>query len=216
MAPVMTLLIGMALNPKALNPKARVDALISRIGNSSLVVRFRSLYDSLSPRDRRLFMGLVAFLVLLLVGSASWSGNRYLQRLNQENLRRQEQLVRVLEVQLSHEELKRQIDALETQLKSNEEFNLTSFLEREANTLAFPQSVNIQTKGDSVNEGVRSLSVEVKIRKAPLEKIVKYLHVIESAKERLQVQNLRIRTTFNSRAELDCELEVVVLTPQES
>lgn len=200
----------------AVNLKARFEALVTRIGQSSLVVRFRTLYESLSPRDRRLFIGLVAFFIAIVVGSAAYSGNRYLQRLSQDNIRRQEQLVRVLEIQLAHDELKGQIDALEALLKSNGDFNLTSFLERTANDLQFPQTVNIQTKGESVAEGVRSLAVEVKIRKAPLEKILRYLHAIESTAQRLQVKNLRIRTTFNSRQELDCELEVIVLTPQDS
>lgn len=200
----------------ALNLKARFEALVTKVGQSSFVVRFRTLYESLSPRDRRLFIGLVGFLIALVVGSAAYSGNRYLQRLSQDNIRKQDQLVRVMEIRMAHDELKQQIDALEAQLKTNGEFNLTSFLERTANDLQFPQTVNIQTKGEQVTEGVRALAVEVKIRKAPLKKILRYVHAIESTAQRLQVKNLRIRTTFNSRQELDCELEVVVLTPQES
>ncbi|MFM7202429.1 MAG: hypothetical protein ACKO6N_16725 [Myxococcota bacterium] len=199
----------------ALNLKVRFAALVNRIGNASLVVRFRTLYESLSPRDRRLFIGLSAFFLMVLVGTAAWSGNRYLNRLEQENQRKQEQLVRILEVQLGYDELKKQITDLEAQLKGNVEFNLTSFLENTANTISFPNQVNIQSKGEETNEGVRSVKAEVKVRKAPLESILKYLHAVESAPQRLHVKNLRIRTTFNSRAELDMELEVVVLTPQE-
>lgn len=200
----------------ALNPGARFGAFMNRVGDSALIVRFRTLYESLSPRDRRLFIGLVVFFVLLVLGFASWSGNRYLVKLEQDNTRKQEQLGRVLEARMAHEELRGQIDALEALLKQNGDFNLTSFLERLANEQQFPQTVNIQTKGEQVKEGVKEVTVEVRIRKAPLEKIVRYLHAIESAPQHLQVRNLRIRTTFNSRSELDLELEVVVLAPQEA
>ncbi len=159
---------------------------------------------------------LMSFFVVVGISGAVYSARQYEKRLEQDIARKQEQLARVLDVRVEHENLKTRIAAREEELKRNPDFNLTSFLEREANTVGFTQPVNIQSKGDVANDGFREITADVKIRKADLPKIVDYLHRIETAPHRLTVKELRIRTTFGSKSELDADLEVSHLAPQET
>ena len=200
----------------ATNLKERWASFTARLGQATLIVRARTLYESLSPRDRRLFLMLVSFFALALVGGGIWLGNKHLTRLEQEITRKQDQLKRIEEVRTEHETLKAQIAQLEGQMKQNPDFNLTSFLERAATEVAFTEAPTIQTKGETANEGFREIAVDVRLRKASLDKIVTYLHKIETAPERLTVKNLRIRTTFGSRSSLDVDIEVSVMAPQET
>jgi len=196
--------------------KERWNRFIDRVNRSALISRARELFESMSPRDRRLFVMLACFLVLGLLSTAVYSGNKYLNRQEQDIARKQDQLTRVLTIRMEHETLKRQIEALENELKSDADFNLTSFLERSSNDIGFDRTVNIQTKGETAGDGFTERAVEVKVRKAPLDKIIRLLYMVEVAPQRLSIKSLRIRTAFGSREKLDADFEVTLLTPQEA
>jgi general secretion pathway protein M len=200
----------------ALNLKERASQLSDRVAQASLVVRAREMYESLSPRDRRLFIMLVSFFALLLVGGGTLSARNYLKRRQQELERKQGQLTRVEEVRAEHEALKGQISKLEEELKRDSNFNLTAFLERTSTEVGFTEPVNIQSKGETVNNGFKEIAVEVRIRKASLDRLVSYLYLIENAPQRLTMKSLRIHTAFGNKSDLDAELEVSMLAPQET
>jgi general secretion pathway protein M len=195
--------------------KERLSRLTDRVGNVALIKKASALYESLSPRDRRLLWLLVGFFSLAGLGGTGWAGKTYLSRLDRDIQRKQDQLSRVEAVRTEHQTLKAQIDKLEQELKQNPDFNLTAYLERTSTEVGFTDPANIQSKGEVAGDGFKEISVDVRVRKAPLDKIVTYLYQIERSPQRLNVKRLRVYPAFGSKTDLNAELEVSVLAPQE-
>src|SRR5688500_14001984 len=106
----------------ALNLKDRWNQLSERVSQASIVVRARTLFESLSPRDRRLLLLLVGFFTLALIGAGSLASRNYVRRLEQEITRKQGQFDRVEQVRSEHDALKAEIATKEQELKQDQNF----------------------------------------------------------------------------------------------
>ncbi len=188
----------------------------TRLSNNQTVSKGITLYRSMSPRDQRLFIGLIVAILVGVVALGFISGRRYIHRLNEDIARKEQQLQRLVDVRSDYVQLKSRIEALEEKMGKGEDFSLTAFLERSANGIGFSEPVNIQSRGETANEGFTETLVDVKIRKAALDQIIRYLFAVETAPQQLRIKSVRLKTTFRSRELLDAEIEVVQLIPREA
>ncbi len=178
--------------------------------------KVNSLLDSMSPRDRRLLLFMVTTIVVVVTLVAVLQAKKHLRYLEQEIARKQQQLELVRAETERYQALKQQIAAIEKQLSENPDFNLTAFLEREADKLGMSDAISINTRGETAKEGFLETLVNVKLRKRSLVDIVRYLYAIETAPQHLVIKSLRIRTSYGSRSDLHVDLDVSIMTPQET
>lgn len=203
-------------NVESYNDKEEKSSFLKRISELGPIAKISSFFESLSSRDRRLFLFMLSVVIIAFFGVSSLWGRSYIRRLNEDIDRKKDQLARIQEIESEHTSLVEQIKKLEDSLKSGKDFNLTAFLERVGNDISFPSPISIQSKGEASNNGFSEKTMEVRIRKAPLDKVTKYLYQVEGAPERLNVKTMRIRTAFGSRSDLDADFEISYLIPQET
>ncbi len=199
-----------------LNLKERWSHPGERLARWTPIAKANSLLDSMSPRDRRLFLFMVTTIVVVVTLLAVLQAKKHLRYLEQEIARKEQQLALVQAETTRFENLKRQISALEKQLGENPDFNLTAFLEREADKVGMADAISINTRGETAKEGFLETMVSVKLRKRSLVDVVRYLYAIETAPQLLVVKSLRIRTTYRSRSDLNVDIDVSIMTPQEA
>ncbi len=199
-----------------LNLRERLGNLQERISRWTPIAKANSLFDSMSPRDRRLFIFMVSTIFVVVTLLVVVQARKHLRYLEQEITRKEQQLALVQAETERYQKLKRQISALEKQLGENPDFNLTAFLEREADKLDMADAISINSRGETAKEGFTETTVSVKLRKRSLVDVVRYLYAIETAPQLLVVKSLRIRTTYGSRANLNVDIDISIMTPQEA
>ena len=198
------------------NLRERWNQTGEKVARWAPFAKVNNLLDSMSPRDRRLLLFMVTTIVVVLTLIAVIQAKKHLRYLEQEIGRKEQQLELVQAETERYQTLKQQISAIEKQLRENPDFNLTAFLEREADKLGMSEAISINTRGETAKEGFLETLVNVKLRKRSLVDIVRYLYAIETAPQHLVIKSLRIRTSYGSRSDLNVDIDVSIMTPQET
>jgi general secretion pathway protein M len=165
----------------------------------------------LSQRERwALIVGAIVILVTILyLGVIS----PYLNALNLLDTRiaaRQRQVQEVQALRLEYLRLQRQLSDSEARMaKGSAGFSLFSFVEAVTVQVATKENlVYMRPQPPSTQGDFREESVEIRLDRIRLDQLVRLLYSIESADAYLQVKNLRVRTRFDNRTQLDVVLTI--------
>lgn len=168
------------------------------------------MISQLSQRDRiALLVGAVAVLLALLFFAVISPFQGALQRLDARIATRQKQLVEVQDLQRRYQLLQRVLAQAEQRIAQGDQLTLTSFLEDLVKRYATQDNlVGMRPQPASAQGDLRQETVEVRLEKVRLGQVVQLLNAIDGAPGYLKVQNLRLKTRFDDRSQLDATFTV--------
>ncbi|MDO3379661.1 type II secretion system protein M [Geoalkalibacter halelectricus] len=126
---------------------------------------------------------------------------------------RERQLEEVRLLQREYRRLQQELTLAERRLvTSTRGFSLFSFIEDVTNRTGVRENlVSMRPQSPQTQGEFREESVEIRLERIRLDQFVRLLHALDSAEIHLNTKNLRIRTRFDDRTQLDATLIVSYL-----
>lgn len=193
----------------------RLRAQWNGLRNRLAIYRERGLeaWGRLSERDRKLSAGLGSGVALVLTVLVVYLASGHVQRLNTDITVRAKQLEDVRAMRADFRASKDKLDAINAKLRANSA-PPKSFLEEKARETR----VEIQSMEDRAappNDLFKAQVVEVKVKKATLANVTRFLHKIESSGAGMSVQSLELVPHHQDNKYLDGKIYVLSLRPKE-
>ena len=171
------------------NANARLqDAL------APLFERVEAILEGMSPRDRKLLLGLVLVIVSVLYGGAFWGMSGYLDDLDEDVLARESTLAFLATEGAGYDDTRAQAEKIEEQLREQAGKSLSSYLEKAA------EKSDIKDQLDKVDEksvvaigDLETQRVEVSVSKVTLEQLANFLYEVEAGDFPLRIQSTNVR-----------------------
>lgn len=172
--------------------------------------RFGDLVAAMTPRDRKLFVGLVVFAYVAVVGGVFYFGRSQLRSLQSLVVDREETLTLVKALAADQTDAREQVKNIEEELKRNATQDLPSFVEKAAAQAGVSgQLQGVREKGTSTEGTLEEKTYGVELTKLTLQQLVDFLHEIEAARYPLRIRSTKVRTqTFSGQKLLNVTLEV--------
>ena len=188
----------------------------NQLRNRLAIYRERGLeaWSRLSERDRKLGAGLGSGVALVITVLVVYLASGHVQRLNTDITVRAKQLEDVRAMRTDFKASKDKLDRINDKLKANSA-PPKSFLEEKARETR----VEIQSMEDRAakpNDLFKAQIVEVKIKKATLANVTRFLHKIESSGAGMSVQSFELVPHHQDNKYLDGKVYVLSLRPKES
>ena len=188
----------------------------NQLRNRLAIYRERGLeaWSRLSERDRKLVAGLGSGVALVITVLVVYLASGHVQRLNTDITVRAKQLEDVRAMRTDFKASKDKLDRINDKLKANSA-PPKSFLEEKARETR----VEIQSMEDRAakpNDLFKAQIVEVKIKKATLANVTRFLHKIESSGAGMSVQSFELVPHHQDNKYLDGKVYVLSLRPKES
>ncbi len=176
------------------------------------------LLETLSPRDRRLFVGLVLFVVALLVFGFWWLLHGLLESEASRVREAKEHLVRIQSLAAEHAEAKARFDAQRDRLVESGEKPVGAFVEELANDHGLNQALTAVRQQQSEEIGdVQQTRYTIELKKAMQEPLYRFLYALETSGYPARVEQAHFRTAFVKGEKLmDLTLDLIVLSIRES
>jgi type II secretory pathway component PulM len=172
--------------------------------------RFGDLVASMTPRDRRLFVGLVVFVYVAVVGGVFWLGRSQLRDLQGRVSDREETLTLVKALAADEAEGREQVRVIEEELKRNATQDLPSFMEKSTQNLGMSaQLLGVREKGTTTEGTLEEKTYGVELSKLSLQQLVDFLHEVETNRYPLKIRSTKVKTqTIAGQKVLNVSLEV--------
>lgn len=171
-------------------------------------------WSRLPDRDRKLSVGLGAGIVLVLAVSVVYLATGHVRTLRTDIAVRAKQLEEVRAMRADFKVAKDRLDQIGSRLRANSA-PPKSFLEEKARETR----IEIQSMEDRAappNDLFKTQIVEVKIRKATLANLTRFVHRVESAGAGMSVRSLELVPNHQDAKYLDAKIHVLSLRPKES
>ena len=172
--------------------------------------KISNLWNTLSPRDRRLAVVTVVA-VSLFVGYFVVTGVRSRVRSLETSVVAKERDLNTIRTMTGNlDESRQRIADLEKQMGGFEDFSVSGFLESTGDELKLADNIKgINDQG--LNEGAYfdEHRYEVVFKKITLDQLVNYLFKVQSAPQPLRIDRLVVRANTRDRTELSANVEVV-------
>jgi len=175
------------------------------------------LLETLSPRDRRLFVGLVLFLVALLVFGFWWLLHGVLESEASRVREAKDHLVRIQALATEHAEAKARFDAQRDRLSESASKPVGAFVEELANEHGLNQALTAvrQQQVEEIGDVIQT-RYTIELKKAMQEPLYRFLYAMETSGYPARVEQAQFRTAFVKGEKLmDLTLELIVLSIRE-
>lgn len=176
--------------------------------------RATDTWSRMSERDRRLAAGLGAGIALVIAVMTVYLATGHVRQLRSDIALRAKQLEEVRELRADFRASKERLDSINAKLRANSA-PPKSFLEEKARETR----IEIQSMEDRAappNDLFKAQVVEVKIRKATLANLTRFLHRIESSGAGMSVRSLEVVPHYQDNKYLDAKVHVLSLRPKET
>ena len=185
-----------------------------RIGNLALVQKIEGVVESLSPRDRKLLIGLMGFFLILALGGATYLVDATLDKREAQVKTRQSQLTRIQEMVLDNQSILSRVERAEQGLKSQQDFIIQSYIEKEAEAAGIEKSKlpSIQVRSDNPGAFYKETLVEVELKEVTLASVVQFLHSVEYGTRPIHIRSVKINPKRRTRSELGVNIEMAVVS----
>lgn len=166
--------------------------------------------SQLSRRDRiALAIGGIAVLAAFFYAGVIAPYRSALQRLDARIAARQRQVGELAALQREYLLLQRQLGEAERRLAKADTFSLFAFVEGLAGQIVSKENlVSMRPQPATVREDLREEAVEIRLEKIRLDQLVRLLYAVDSNEAFLTVKNLRVKTRFDNRSQLDVVLTI--------
>lgn len=172
--------------------------------------RFGDLVATMTPRDRRLFVGLVVFVNVVIVGGLFWFGRGVLADLESKVDDREQTLSLVTALAAEQSTGAEEVERIEEELRRNSTQDLPSFIEKAAQQVGISaQLQGVREKGTTTVGTLEEKTYGVELSRLSLQQLVDFLHAIEAARYPLRVRTTKVKTLTTAGVKaLNVTLEV--------
>ena len=187
---------------------------------TGLVALVERQLETLSPRDRKLGGGLVAFFALLLVGGLWWTLSGILGEQAEHVRSSNEKLAQIQALQAEYAGAAETLESQETRIKQFADQPVGAWIERLA------QENDVATQLRAVNEtsaeivgSLRQTHYKVELKQAQYDAMLEFLYALETGGYPARVEQASIRTTVAGRERAkvyDLTLELVAYSVEGS
>lgn len=183
---------------------------------TGLVAVVERQLETLSPRDRKLGGGLVAFLALLLVGGLWWTLSGILSDQAEHVRTSNEKLAQIQALQAEHTAAAETLASQETRIRQFADQPVGAWIERLAqeNGVATELRAVNETSAETVGS-LRQTHYKVELKAAQYDAMLDFLYALETGGYPARVENTTIRATTAGRDRgkvYDLSLELVAYT----
>lgn len=161
---------------------------------AAIQARVEGVLDGMSPRDRSLLLGLVAFFSLVAVGGSAWWMNGKLDSLEDTRDKRIEDVNYVNDTLAEYQQAQIELERIEADMARFDGQDLSSFLEKAADT------ADIRDRLDSVRENsvvelgdLEEKNYSVKLSRVSLEQMVTFLYQVEATGYPLKITSAKFK-----------------------
>lgn len=187
-----------------------MDSLKARL--QALVERLQDALEELSPRDRRLLLGLVAGALVIGVGGAIWAMNSSLSSQRSRVAERANTLRIIQEMAAEHASAAEQVAELEAKIAEYEGTDLQAFLDQashRANVSDRLDAVRDKANATEVNGNLEERRYTASLSSLTLEDYTNFLWELESTGYPLRIRSstVRVRTRAGEKT-LSVDLDI--------
>lgn len=181
--------------------------------NAKLAAASDRVQDGLAdmtPRDRALLLGTVAFFAVALVGGAVWWMRSSLSALEGRLEDRQEALRRVQILAADFEETRSQTATIEAAIQKHGATSLSTFLEQAAQRAKVADKLDqVKERSTTVTGTLEEKTFAVKLTKLDQTQLNAFLYHTETQGYPLQVQGMKVKTRKSGEDTLlDVEIDI--------
>lgn len=172
--------------------------------------------DQLSPRDRRLLGGLVAFVGLVVVLLVALSLRGALRDKASRVVTQKDTLEAIQDLQGEHAVAAARIEAAEARLREYGDQPLSAYLERSAAAVGLSDELAVSRQQTEVVGGVAQTRYKVDLNRVPYDLALNFIYDIETSGYPLTVESARFRSvTTKDEKQLSVTLEMLAYSLQE-
>lgn len=189
-------------------------------GLSPLTTRVEAMLDGLSPRDRKLFTGLVAFGLIVVVGGSLFLMRSTLDSQQRVLAERRADMQFMQLQQAEFEAAQTTVTEIEAELAQHQSTDFSAFVEKAAtSTQVKDQLRSIKKDGPVTTIGpLQQQGHRVDISRAELEPLMNFLYELEGTGYPLRITNAKLTSVrVGGEKRLNAQLDVAVfrLTEEE-
>ena len=156
--------------------------------------RFSELVATMSPRDRRLFVGLIVFAVVTVLGGAWWISSSILEDAQSRVAQREETLGLLQGLAADQAEALAQVETIEAELRKSEGQDLPSFIEKAADKVGIASNLQGVREKQVVTEGsLEEKTYTVELSKIQLAQLTDFLYQVETGGYPLRVRTMKTK-----------------------
>jgi type II secretory pathway component PulM len=172
--------------------------------------RFGELAATMSPRDRRLFVGLVVFLCGSVLAGAWWYLERSVASLDSRIIDREDKLDILDEMVAEFQAASETAGRIEEKLTEYAGQDLSAFIEATAKTTGIQQNLKgVREKGTSTEGSLERREYTVELDRVSLQQVTDFLYAIETSGYPLKIANAKFKTlTWGGQKVLQATFEV--------
>jgi type II secretory pathway component PulM len=172
--------------------------------------RLQNMLLAMTPRDRLLLAGLVAFVLLLALGLGGFAIRKNMNNLEAELKSRQQQLAMVNELQASLLGASGKKEAVDKQLAIHKDTTLSAYLEKAADKVQIRDNLKQVRERSTTNVGgLEEKQYTVQLSRLNLDQLGSYLFEVEASGYPLKVRSTKVKTlVVAGQKTLDVTLEV--------
>ncbi len=165
--------------------------------------RFGALVADMSPRDRKMFLGLIVALYVGVLGFALWLGGSLVSDARSRVDARESVLgrLRVLEAQYLADAA--EVAAIEDILRKNADQDFQAYVEKAAEKTGVTQNLRaVREKGMTQEGTLQVKTYAVDVDKVTLQQLTDFLYEVEAGGYPLRIDQSRIKTSGTAGSKL--------------
>ena len=172
--------------------------------------RFNGVVASLSERDRRLLMGLIAFVMIAALGFGWWTARGLLGDARGRVADREETLALVKDLGNAQGTAAAQVKSIEEELRKNAGQDLPAFMEKTAAKVGISTSLAAVREKEAHTEGTLEEKIySVELSKMNVQQLTDFLYEAETGGYPLRIRSMKTKTvTAQGVKMLNVSLEV--------
>jgi type II secretory pathway component PulM len=172
--------------------------------------RFAESVATMSSRDRRLFVGLVAFVMVALLGGTWWITRGMLADMRSRVADREQTLATVQDLASQQKSAAAQVSAIEDELRKNAGQDLPAIMEKVAAGTGISSNLAGVREKEITNQGtLEEKTYNVDLNKITTQQLTDFLYEAETGGYPLRVRSMKTKTVTSAGVKvLNVSLEV--------
>ncbi len=173
-----------------------VDNITARMDSAfaPLQSRLEPLLDSLSPRDRKLLLGLVTAAGLLLIAAAGWWMSATLDGMRADIEERRDTLAFVRQELAEYHASQAELDAIEAELQEHADTDFSAFMEKAATSAGMNDRLeSVRPTSTTTIGSLEVKNFDVSVTRVSLEQMLDFLYAVETDGYPLRITNASIK-----------------------
>lgn len=172
--------------------------------------RLQDMLSGLSPRDRKLLLGMVAFLLVAVVGGGAYALNRALHAQRDRLDERQSQLMQLEAMLAEHGANAAQIGAIEDRIRAHADTDLQAFVEQAGKEVGISDRITgVREKPGTTTGDLEDRLYTVTLTRLTLDEYSNFLFEVEGAGYPLKVRTTKIkRRARGEEITLDVDMDI--------